>query len=82
MGWYNPRHCEKCQKPMKRFFYLELDSSTNLYHVPGVLDEKVSQGMFRFHKSCALLELRKSFYDYNSKYGNLNEDYQKPGAKK
>jgi hypothetical protein len=39
------------------FVWLELDSATNLYHEPGAVAIRRSQGLFPFGVQCAKAEL-------------------------
>ncbi len=52
--------CEKCKRPMRKQFALELHRSLVLYFPLGVMNIRKSQGIFLFHKSCAMKALEKT----------------------
>lgn len=52
------RPCQRCGKRhLAVFVWLELDSATNLYHEPGAVAIRRSQGLFPFGVQCAKAEL-------------------------
>lgn len=48
------RTCQRCGKRhLGEFMWLELDSSTGIYHEPGTVAPERSQGLFPFGAQCA-----------------------------
>jgi hypothetical protein len=47
--------CERCHRPVdkNKAVWLELDTNTGLYRLPGQIKESNSQGCFAFGPDCA-----------------------------
>jgi hypothetical protein len=58
-----PEYCNQCKRKLnkKNIVWLELDSQTNLYYLPGMGDisPERSQGIFAFGKDCAAAILKR-----------------------
>ena len=53
-----PLRCHRCGKQhLQNWRWLELNTWTNVFHIPGTIATGDSQGLFAFGTSCARREL-------------------------
>lgn len=54
MTQVSKQHCTRCGEQLTgRIAWLELNNLTNLFCIPGTVDEQESQGLFPFGYTCA-----------------------------